>query len=61
MDFMRAKEIVNSPTMINVSYRGIPVYIQSVQEDSNIAVVYPLDEMHNKQEVDLAGLTEEGP
>lgn len=61
MDPNRAQEIVNSPTMVNVSYRGIPVYIQGVNPDQQTAKVFPLDEMDHEQEVDLQGLIEEGP
>ncbi|SET21216.1 small acid-soluble spore protein H (minor) [Oceanobacillus limi] len=61
MDKHRAQEIMSSPTMINVSYHGIPVYLQEVPLNGDKAKVFPLDEMHNEQEVDLNGLFEEGP
>ncbi|MDQ0256971.1 small acid-soluble spore protein H (minor) [Evansella vedderi] len=56
MDTQRAQEIIDSPTMINVSYNGIPVYIKEV--NNNMATVFPLDEMDNVQEVDVEGLIE---
>ncbi|SDZ23495.1 small acid-soluble spore protein H (minor) [Evansella caseinilytica] len=58
MDSRRAQEIVNSPTLINVRYNGVPVYIQEVVEEKGMARVFPLDEMNHEQEVDLAGLQE---
>ncbi|SES21511.1 H-type small acid-soluble spore protein [Salipaludibacillus aurantiacus] len=61
MDSQRVKEIINSPVMINVTYRGIPVYIEEVDSGSQTAVVLPLDEMDHQQEVDIEGLVEEGP
>ncbi|SHG50503.1 H-type small acid-soluble spore protein [Ornithinibacillus halophilus] len=59
MDKQRAEEIINAPNMINVKYHGFPVYIQQVNQEK--ATVFPLDEMHHQQEVDLNGLYEEGP
>ncbi|RKL67851.1 H-type small acid-soluble spore protein [Salipaludibacillus neizhouensis] len=61
MDNHRIKEIIESPVMINVSYHGIPVYIEEVNEANNTATIFPLDEMDHSQEVDLSGLVEEGP
>jgi small acid-soluble spore protein H (minor) len=61
MDFERAKEIIQSPTMINVGYRGIPVYIKEVNVDQQTALVFPLDEMEHEQIVELKGLLEMGP
>ncbi|MDG5790067.1 H-type small acid-soluble spore protein [Evansella sp. AB-P1] len=59
MDSQRAQEIVDSPTMINVSYHGVPVYIQEVNTNKETARIFPLDEMENEQEVDINGLIEE--
>lgn len=59
MDPKRAQEIINSPQMINVSYRGIPVYMKSVDPKKNLATVFPLDNMDHVQEVDVQGLLEE--
>ncbi|MBU9722387.1 MULTISPECIES: H-type small acid-soluble spore protein [Bacillaceae] len=58
MDIQRAQEIIESPTMINVNYHGIPVYIQQVNSNENTANVFPLDEMDHEQEVDINGLVE---
>lgn len=57
MDEQRAREILDSIHMVQVRYRGIPVYIEELN-DQQMATVFPLDEMHNSQQVDLAGLEE---
>ncbi|MFC4558312.1 H-type small acid-soluble spore protein [Virgibacillus kekensis] len=59
MDNQRAQEIIDSLAMVNVSYRGIPVYIKEVH-NSEMATVFPLDEMNHEQQVDLKGLSEQG-
>ena len=61
MDIQRAKEIINSRSLINVNYHGVPVFIQQVHEDNDTATIFPLSEMENEQLVDLNGLYEEGP
>lgn len=61
MDIQRALEIIDSPAMINVNYRGIPVYIKKVNCDEQTAIVFPLDEMDHEQIVELDGLMERGP
>lgn len=57
MDAQRAREILDSIHMVQVHYRGIPVYIERLNDD-HTATVFPLDEMDNSQQVDLAGLEE---
>ncbi|KAA9028395.1 H-type small acid-soluble spore protein [Niallia endozanthoxylica] len=61
MDIQRAMEIISSTEMVNVSFRGIPVYIKEVHSNNQTATVFPLDEMDHSQIVDLKGLAEEGP
>jgi len=61
MDVQRAMEIINSIEMVNVSFRGIPIYIKEVHANNQTATVFPLDEMDHQQIVDLNGLAEEGP
>lgn len=61
MDIQRAQQIVESPILINVDYHGIPVYIKEVHTNNGMASVFPLDEMHNEQEVEIGGLNEQGP
>ncbi|MCQ6276878.1 H-type small acid-soluble spore protein [Bacillus sp. V3B] len=61
MDIQRSMEIIHSPSMINVSYRGIPVYIKEIHSIDQTATVFPLDEMGHEQVVDLEGLFEDNP
>jgi small acid-soluble spore protein H (minor) len=57
----RAQEIVDAIEMIQVSYRGIPVYIQEVHDGKDTATVFPLDQMDDEQIVELNGLYEVNP
>ncbi|MFC2949101.1 H-type small acid-soluble spore protein [Virgibacillus sediminis] len=57
MDRQRAEEIIGTPHMVQVNYRGIPVYLQDVNGQET-ATVFPLDEMDHEQQVDLEGLEE---
>lgn len=61
MDIQRAQEIIDSRALINVNYRGIPVFIQQIHAHNQTATVFPLSEMNNEQTVELSGLVEEGP
>lgn len=54
----RAKEIVDSPDMIKVTYNGIPVYIEDVNEDNNIAKIRFLDTSNKIDEVSITNLEE---
>jgi len=56
----RAKEIVSSPNMVNVTYNGQPIYIQNVDDDdeTETARIYPLDNPENEQTVPLSQLKE---
>ena len=61
MEIERAMEIINSIEMINVSFRGIPVYLKEVHSSNQTATIFPLDEMDHEQIVELNGLFEIGP
>ncbi|MDY0409683.1 H-type small acid-soluble spore protein [Virgibacillus soli] len=61
MDIDRLQEIMQSAQLVNISFHGIPVYIQEINLENQTATVFPLDEMENEQIVDLNGLYEEGP
>lgn len=58
LDSKRVKEILQSDAMIQVNYNGIPVYIQEVDEEKQMAKVFPLDNMDHVQHVDIEGLHE---
>lgn len=58
MNSNRAKEIAASPTMANVTFNNISVYIQNVDENNETARIYPLEEPNNEQVVSLSLLTE---
>lgn len=58
MNKNRAKEIVNSPEMIKVTYQGVPIYMQHVNENDETVRVYPLSNPENEQNVPLSSLIE---
>ncbi|MFO1445134.1 small acid-soluble spore protein H [Bacillus sp. Bva_UNVM-123] len=60
MDKLRAQEIITSPTMINVTYNGAPIYIQNVDKKNETARIYPLDDPNNEQNVPISSLKEHG-
>lgn len=59
MDAKRARDIASSPTMINVTYNGTPVYIESVNENSGTANIHNLNQPDSKQQVPLTNLKEQ--
>lgn len=54
----RAKEIVDSPDVIKVTFGGIPVYIEDVNEDNHIAKIRFLDGSNKIDEVSITNLEE---
>ncbi|MEF2967162.1 H-type small acid-soluble spore protein [Paenibacillus sp. M1] len=58
MNSQRAKEIADSPTMVNVTCDGVSVYIQHVDEKKETARIYPLNDRENEREVALSQLNE---
>lgn len=58
MKAKRASEIAASPVMANVTYFGVPVYIESVSLENRSAVVHPLDKPNNSQTVSVSSLME---
>lgn len=59
MNIQRAKEISDSPTIAKVFYNGKAVYIQHVDEKTEMARIYPLDDPSNEQDVPLSQLNEQ--
>ena len=58
MNTQRAKEIATSPVMANVTLNEVPVYIQHVDEETNMARVYPLDDPDQEESVPVDSLLE---
>ncbi|KMY55811.1 MULTISPECIES: small acid-soluble spore protein H [Bacillaceae] len=58
MNTQRAKEIAASPVMMDVTYQGMPIYIQHVDEQNETARIYPLTEPEQEQTVSLNELEE---
>lgn len=58
MNKQRAKEIASSPVMANVTHNDIPIYIQHVDEESDMARIYPLGQPENEQSVPVDSLRE---
>lgn len=58
MNKQRAQQIAASPVMANVTYNGVQIYIQNVDEANETARIYPLNEPNNEQEVPVSSLME---
>lgn len=59
MNKQRAKEIISSPVMINVTYNGSQIYIEKMNENKNTANIHFLNKPENKLEVSLNNLIEQ--
>lgn len=59
MNIGRAKEILESADMINVTYDGAPVIIQHVDETTKMARIYTRKDPENEQDVPVLNLIEE--
>jgi small acid-soluble spore protein H (minor) len=44
--------------MANVTYNGVPIYIEQVDEENGTVTIYPLDQPENKQKVSVSSLKE---
>lgn len=58
MDNQRAKEIVNSPVMVDVTYNGAKIYMEGVNEQKQTATVHYLNKPDKKLDVSLNSLIE---
>ena len=58
MDVNRAKEIAASSRMAHVSHNGTQVYIQGVDEPSEMAHIYHLKNPNERHEVHVSELQE---
>lgn len=59
MNAQRAKEIAESGEMIDVSYYGVPVYIQHVNMGTGTARIFPVENPDKEQTVPVEALSEE--
>lgn len=59
MEMNRVKQIVSSPREIIVSYHGVPIWIQSYDENANTARVYTRSKPDEEMDVAVGELTEE--
>ncbi|MBM7653963.1 H-type small acid-soluble spore protein [Neobacillus cucumis] len=59
MNVGRAKEILESADMINVTYDGTPVIIQHVDEATKMARIYSRQDPENEKDVPVLNLIEE--
>lgn len=58
MSYERAKEIIASPNMIDVTYNNTKVYIENVNETDKTANIHYVDKPDNKLEVPINSLLE---
>lgn len=58
MNKQRAKEIASSPVMAHVTYNETPIYIQHVDDETDMARIYALGQPENEQNVPVSSLTE---
>jgi small acid-soluble spore protein H (minor) len=59
MNVGRAKEILDSPEIIDVTYEGTPVIIQYVDEASKMARIYSKKDPDYERDVPVLNLIEE--
>lgn len=59
MNVGRAKEIVESAEIHNVTYEGTPVIIQNVDEDTKMARIYSKTNPEEEKDVPVLNLIEE--
>lgn len=58
MNIKRVKQILSSSSRINVTYQGVPVWIESCDEERGIADVHDVDTPHETVQVDITALEE---
>jgi small acid-soluble spore protein H (minor) len=59
MEMNRVKQIVSSPKEIIVKYNGVPIWIQSFDENASTARVYTRANPDDEMDVSIGELTEE--
>jgi small acid-soluble spore protein H (minor) len=59
LDIQRAKQIVSSPSDIDVSYNGVSVWIDRIHENEKLATVHLRHSLEERSEVDISELKDE--
>jgi len=59
MDVNRAKQILSSSAEIPVNYNGVPVWIEEIDDTSNMATITGKDTRDEPMPVPIAELVEE--
>ncbi|MDM5187094.1 acid-soluble spore protein H [Bacillus sp. DX4.1] len=59
MDLKRVKQILSSSSRIDVTYHGVPVWIESCDEASGTADVYDVKVPHETVQVNVTALEEQ--
>lgn len=60
MDNQRAKEIISSPTMADVTYNGTRIYMENLNESDQCCTIHFLNQPVTKLNVPLSSLIENG-
>lgn len=60
MDIQRAKEIISSPVMADVTYNGTRIYIEDLNESDQCCTIHFLDQPVTKLNAPLSSLEENG-
>jgi small acid-soluble spore protein H (minor) len=58
MDNQRAKEIISSPNMIDVTYNGKNIYMESLNESDQCCIIHFVNQPVTKLNVPLTDLKE---
>lgn len=58
MDLQRVKEILAAENEISVHYHGVPIWIESIDSTSSMAVISPRGTHEERQLVSIDGLDE---
>ena len=58
MDINRVKQILSSSSRIDVTYQGVPVWIESCDETSGLANVHDIKTPQETVQVDITALEE---
>lgn len=60
MDHKRAKEIISSPIMADVTYKGSKIYMEDVNEADQTCTIHYMSQPENSLKVPLTTLKEHG-